>query len=168
MRPPRFFLREENEVFAARSEAREKLFLARLSSVKLIRALERPTGRFENTSEVSREASARPDGLSSFAQSSGSDQEDPIPVGKRKRKYHNTQERGSSYRILSFDPESIIHPRSTEWLPCEEVAQYVQDHIRKGFDHEVQNILRSECPLPSLQGKVTETPDLDRNMATFM
>ncbi|KAJ1081416.1 hypothetical protein NDU88_001598 [Pleurodeles waltl] len=66
-----------------------------------------------DTSEGSREASARPDGLSSSAQSSGSDQdqEDPKPTGKRKRKFHNTQERGSSYRNLSFDLESIIHPR---------------------------------------------------------
>ncbi|KAJ1082628.1 hypothetical protein NDU88_002793 [Pleurodeles waltl] len=128
-----------------------------------IRALERPTRRFEpdilgnmaasvmqdhgndvysslDMSEVSREASARPDGLSSSAQSSSSDQdqEDPKPVVKRKRKSHNTQERGSSYRNLSFDPEIIIHPRSTEWLPCEEVAQYIQDHIHKGFDREVR------------------------------
>ncbi|KAJ1177983.1 hypothetical protein NDU88_003233 [Pleurodeles waltl] len=93
-----------------------------------------------DTSEGSRDTSARSDGLSSSAQSSGSDQdqEDPKPTGKRKRKSHNTQERGSAYRNLSFDPESIIHPRSIEWLPCEEVAQYVQDHIRKRFDREVR------------------------------
>ncbi|KAJ1216749.1 hypothetical protein NDU88_004348 [Pleurodeles waltl] len=123
-----------------------------------------------DTAEGSREASARPDGLSSSAQSSGSDQdqEDPKPTGKRKRKSHNTQDRGSSYCNLSFDPDSIIHPRSTEWLPCEEVAQYVQDYICKGFDPEVRNTLRSECPRPSLRGKVTETPDLDPNMETFM
>ncbi|KAJ1217409.1 hypothetical protein NDU88_005003 [Pleurodeles waltl] len=43
-------------------------------------------------SEVSREATARPDGLSSSAQSSGldQDQEDHIPAGKHKRKSHNT------------------------------------------------------------------------------
>ncbi|KAJ1177631.1 hypothetical protein NDU88_002884 [Pleurodeles waltl] len=67
-----------------------------------------------DTSEGSREASARSDDLSSSAQSTGSDQdqEDPKPTGKRKRKSHNSQERGSSYRNLSFDSESIIHPRS--------------------------------------------------------
>ncbi|KAJ1216761.1 hypothetical protein NDU88_004360 [Pleurodeles waltl] len=57
-------------------------------------------------SEGSRETSAKPDGLSSSAQTSGSDQEDPKPSGKRKRKSHNTQESSSSYRNLSFDPES--------------------------------------------------------------
>ncbi|KAJ1172910.1 hypothetical protein NDU88_004752 [Pleurodeles waltl] len=48
-----------------------------------------------DTSEGSRETSARPDSLSSFAQSSASDQdqEDPKPSGKRKRKSHNTQKR---------------------------------------------------------------------------
>ncbi|KAJ1143144.1 hypothetical protein NDU88_009455 [Pleurodeles waltl] len=93
-----------------------------------------------DTSEGNRESSARPDDLSSSAQSSVSDQEqeDPKPSGKRKRKSHNTQERSSSYRNLSFDPENIIHPRSTEWLPCDEVVQYVQDHIRKGFDREAR------------------------------
>ncbi|KAJ1130303.1 hypothetical protein NDU88_008656 [Pleurodeles waltl] len=101
-------------------------------------ALKRPLSSADILANMA--ASGIPDGLSSSAQSSGSDQdqEDPKPVGKRKRKCHNTQERGSSYRNLSFDPESIIHPRSTEWLPCEEVAQYVQDHIRKGFDREVR------------------------------
>ncbi|KAJ1083758.1 hypothetical protein NDU88_003913 [Pleurodeles waltl] len=63
-----------------------------------------------DTSEGSRETSARPDGLSSSAQSSGSDQdqEDPKSTGKRKHKSHNTQDRGSSYCNLSFDPESIM------------------------------------------------------------
>ncbi|KAJ1093526.1 hypothetical protein NDU88_006626 [Pleurodeles waltl] len=61
-----------------------------------------------DTSEAGREASRRPEGLpSSSSHSSGSDhdQEDPKPVGKRKRKSHNTQERSSSYRNLFFDPE---------------------------------------------------------------
>ncbi|KAJ1148948.1 hypothetical protein NDU88_001772 [Pleurodeles waltl] len=57
---------------------------------------------------------------SSASHSSGSDldQEDPKPTGKRKCKSHNTQEQSSSSHTLSFDPESIIHPRSTEWIPC--------------------------------------------------
>ncbi|KAJ1163875.1 hypothetical protein NDU88_004327 [Pleurodeles waltl] len=123
-----------------------------------------------DTSDTGRKASFRPEGLSSSSPSSGLDQdhEDPKPMGKRKHKSHNTEERSSSLRNLSFDPESIIHPRSSEWLPCEEVAQYVQDHIRKGFDRDVQNTLRSECPRPSLLGKVAENPDLDPNMVMFM
>ncbi|KAJ1159750.1 hypothetical protein NDU88_000255 [Pleurodeles waltl] len=66
-----------------------------------------------DTSEGNRESSARPDDLSSSSQSSASDQdqEDPKPSGKSKRKSRNTQERSSSYRKLSFDPENIIHPR---------------------------------------------------------
>ncbi|KAJ1205843.1 hypothetical protein NDU88_001268 [Pleurodeles waltl] len=123
-----------------------------------------------DTSDTDREASSRPEGLSSSSPSSGSDQdhEVPTPMGKGKRKSHNTKERSSSLRNLSFDPENIIHPRSSEWLPCEEIAQYVQDHIRKGFDREVRKTLRSECLRPSLLGRVAETPDLDPNMATFM
>ncbi|KAJ1204306.1 hypothetical protein NDU88_008085 [Pleurodeles waltl] len=59
-----------------------------------------------DTSEGSRETSAKPDGLSSSAQSSASDQdqEDPKPSGKHKRKSYCTQERSSSYCNLSFDP----------------------------------------------------------------
>ncbi|KAJ1164535.1 hypothetical protein NDU88_004972 [Pleurodeles waltl] len=117
-----------------------------------------------DTSESNRETSTKPDNLSSSAQSSTSDQdqEDPKPSGKCKRKSHSTQERSSSYRNLSFDPENIIHPRSTEWLPCEEVAQYVKDHIHKGFDREVRNTLRSECPRPFLQGKVQKSRSSDQ------
>ncbi|KAJ1115367.1 hypothetical protein NDU88_003591 [Pleurodeles waltl] len=66
-----------------------------------------------DTSEGSRETYTKPDDLSSSDQSPASDQdqENPKPSGKRKRKSHNTQERSSSYRNLSFDPENIIHPR---------------------------------------------------------
>ncbi|KAJ1210031.1 hypothetical protein NDU88_005399 [Pleurodeles waltl] len=93
-----------------------------------------------DTSDTGREASSKPEGVSSPSPSSDSDQEqdDPKPTGKRKRKSHNVKERSSSLPNLSFDPESIIQPRSSEWLPCEEVAQYVQDHIRKGFDRDVR------------------------------
>ncbi|KAJ1142868.1 hypothetical protein NDU88_009181 [Pleurodeles waltl] len=59
-----------------------------------------------DTSEGNRESLARPDDLSSSAQSSApdQDQEDPKPSGKRKRKSHNTQERpeikGVSVEVL--------------------------------------------------------------------
>ncbi|KAJ1110965.1 hypothetical protein NDU88_008311 [Pleurodeles waltl] len=107
---------------------------------------------------------------SSISLSSGSDQDqdEPKPSGKRKREPHNTQEGDQVPRTLSFDLENIIHPRSTEWIPCVEVAHYVQDRIRKGFDRDVRNTLCSECPRPLLLGKLAETPELDPNMATFI
>ncbi|KAJ1083750.1 hypothetical protein NDU88_003905 [Pleurodeles waltl] len=49
-----------------------------------------------------------------------------------------------------------------------EVAHYVQDRLRKSLEREVRNTLRSECPRPSLLGKVDDTPELDPNMATFL
>ncbi|KAJ1177059.1 hypothetical protein NDU88_002323 [Pleurodeles waltl] len=70
----------------------------------------------------------------SLSSDSDQDQIEPKPSGKRKRKSRNTQESDQTLRNLSFDPENIIHPRSTEWIPCAEVALCVQDRIRKGFD----------------------------------
>ncbi|KAJ1087503.1 hypothetical protein NDU88_000672 [Pleurodeles waltl] len=78
------------------------------------------------------------------------------------------QEEAQPPRTLSFDPENIIHPWSTEWIPCVEVAHYVQDRIRKGFDRDVHDTFRSECPRPLLLGKMVEMPELDPNMATFI
>ncbi|KAJ1218458.1 hypothetical protein NDU88_006038 [Pleurodeles waltl] len=73
---------------------------------------------------------------SSHSSSSDSDQDqiEPKPSGKRKHRSRNTQESDQTLRNLSFYPENIIHARSTEWIPCAEVALYVQDRIRKGFD----------------------------------
>ncbi|KAJ1171584.1 hypothetical protein NDU88_003445 [Pleurodeles waltl] len=63
---------------------------------------------------------------SSNSPSSGSDQDqaDPKPAGKCKRKLRNMQKGDQPPRTLSFDPENIIHPRSTEWILCAEVAHY--------------------------------------------
>ncbi|KAJ1174087.1 hypothetical protein NDU88_005910 [Pleurodeles waltl] len=69
---------------------------------------------------------------------------------------------------LLFFPEDIIHLRSTKWVPTAEVAHYVQNRLRKSFEKEVHNTVRSECPRPSLLGKVAETPELDPSMATFL
>ncbi|KAJ1139940.1 hypothetical protein NDU88_006302 [Pleurodeles waltl] len=100
--------------------------------------------------------------------SSEPDQAEPKPSGKRKRKSHIIHESDQTPRTLSFDPENIIDPRSTEWIPCAEVAHDLQDRIRKGFDRDVRNTLRSECPRPSLLGKMAEMPALDPNMDTFI
>ncbi|KAJ1138284.1 hypothetical protein NDU88_004675 [Pleurodeles waltl] len=99
--------------------------------------------------EIPETSSTLTEGLpSSASQSSDSDidQEEPKPTGKHKHKSHYSQEYSSSFLTLSFDPENIIHPRSLDWIPCAEVAHYVQDHIGKGFDRDVRSTLRSECP----------------------
>ncbi|KAJ1207762.1 hypothetical protein NDU88_003152 [Pleurodeles waltl] len=92
---------------------------------------------------------------------------DPKAAGTRKRKSKNVKD-SQALCNLSFDPQAIIRPRSTEWIPYAKVVHYVQDRIRKGFDRDVCRTLRSECPCTSLLGKVVETPELDRNLATFM
>ncbi|KAJ1091841.1 hypothetical protein NDU88_004956 [Pleurodeles waltl] len=98
-----------------------------------------------------------------------SDISEPKQAGKRKRKAkHYAADDVTPQGNLLFDPENIIHPRSTEWVPCAEGALYVQDRLRKGFDKDIRSTLRSECPRPSLQGKVADTPELDPSVATFL
>ncbi|KAJ1089159.1 hypothetical protein NDU88_002310 [Pleurodeles waltl] len=84
----------------------------------------------------------------SISPSSGSDrdQDEPNPSGKHKSKSHNTQEGDQAPHNLSFDLENTIRPRSTEWIPCAEVAHYVEDRIRKGFDRDVR---KTKVPDPS-------------------
>ncbi|KAJ1130920.1 hypothetical protein NDU88_009264, partial [Pleurodeles waltl] len=65
-------------------------------------------------------------------------------------------------------PEDIVHPRSSLWLPPPEVADYVESHIRHSFDKDVRSRLRSECPRPDFPYKVTETPELDPTLVTFL
>ncbi|KAJ1169144.1 hypothetical protein NDU88_001050 [Pleurodeles waltl] len=88
--------------------------------------------------------------------------------GKRKARHTDDPETPVMGKNLQFDPDSIIHPRSTEWVPCQEVAKFVQARLRKGFEKDVRNTLRSECPRPALSGKVAETPELDPHMVTFL
>ncbi|KAJ1211368.1 hypothetical protein NDU88_006728 [Pleurodeles waltl] len=109
------------------------------------------------------------DSQSSAAHTSDSERscDESKKSGKRKRKSHHAADETLVHENLFFDPESIIHPRSTEWIPSVEVAQYVQDTLRKGFDKDVHSTLRSECPCPSLLGKVDDTPELDPSMATL-
>ncbi|KAJ1150495.1 hypothetical protein NDU88_003286 [Pleurodeles waltl] len=71
-------------------------------------------------------------------------------------------------QVLDFDPTEIIYPRSSNWVPPPEVAQYVQANLRKSFDKEVRSRLKAECPRPDLEGKVSETPEIDPTMVTFM
>ncbi|KAJ1130977.1 hypothetical protein NDU88_009321 [Pleurodeles waltl] len=100
---------------------------------------------------------------------SDSDISEPKQVGKRKRKAkHYAADDVNPQGNLLFDPENIIHTRSTEWFPCAEVVHYVQDRLCKGFDKDIRSTLRSECPRPSLWGKVADTLELDPSVATFL
>ncbi|XP_069074978.1 uncharacterized protein [Pleurodeles waltl] len=111
---------------------------------------------------------------SSSDTSSISDSEDKSSSDKRKgkrkckkRHYDNSDLSPPPAKYLLFDPDNIIHPKSTEWTPCPEMAAYVQSRLRKSFEKDIHSTLRSECPRPSLEGKVAETPKSDPHMITF-
>ncbi|KAJ1152116.1 hypothetical protein NDU88_004893 [Pleurodeles waltl] len=77
---------------------------------------------------------------------------------KRARKSSSSQGKDRSHspsNPFQFNPEDIIHPCSANWAPAQAVADYLHDKLRKGFDKEVRNRLRAECPRP-------EIPDKDR------
>lgn len=57
-------------------------------------------------------------------------QEDQQPAAKRKCKSHYSMSEVPASKILQFDPENIVHPRSTEWVPYMEVKLYVRDRLR--------------------------------------
>ncbi|KAJ1208689.1 hypothetical protein NDU88_004072 [Pleurodeles waltl] len=103
------------------------------------------------------------------AHATDSDKSDDEPRTKKRKSHHSSTEAPEvAGRNLLFEPENILYSRSTEWVLRAEVAHYVQEELRKSFEHEVCNTLRSECPRPSLLDKVGETPELDPNMATFL
>ncbi|KAJ1196472.1 hypothetical protein NDU88_000343 [Pleurodeles waltl] len=90
---------------------------------------------------------------------------------KRARKSGSSPGKESSHspsNPFQFNPEDIIHPRSADWAPAQAVADYLHDKLRKGFDKEVRNRLRAECPRPEIPDKVAETPDIDPSMLTFL
>ncbi|KAJ1091282.1 hypothetical protein NDU88_004409 [Pleurodeles waltl] len=69
---------------------------------------------------------------------------------------------------FQFNPEDIVHPRSADWAPAQEVAEYLHGKLRRSFDKEVRNRLRAECPRLELPDKVVETPEIDASMLTFL
>ncbi|KAJ1081024.1 hypothetical protein NDU88_001211 [Pleurodeles waltl] len=109
---------------------------------------------------------------SSSAHSSDADSEveleDYPGPSKRKKTEKAKSPVSKTPRVLTFNPEDIIHPCSSSWTPPPEVALYLQEHIRAGFDKDVRARLRAECPTPDIEGKVTDTPDIDPTMVTFM
>ena len=71
-------------------------------------------------------------------------------------------------KFLTFDPKEIVHPTSNLWLPPQEVADYVETHIQQGFDKDVRARLRAECPRPDLTSKVTDTPEVDPTLISYL
>ncbi|KAJ1218201.1 hypothetical protein NDU88_005784 [Pleurodeles waltl] len=103
---------------------------------------------------------------SSSKPSSESDSEEDLGdrLGPSKRKKSETAKAPppKAPRVLTFSPEEIIHPRSSSWAPPSEVAEYLQNHIRAGFDKDVRARLRAECPRPDLEDTETSTPQKAR------
>ncbi|XP_078514883.1 uncharacterized protein LOC144773614 [Lissotriton helveticus] len=67
-----------------------------------------------------------------------------------------------------LNPEELLHPRSSQWVPAPKVAAYMAARLRKPLDQEVRSCLWAECPRPTLEGKVTVTPEIDAKMSTFL
>ncbi|KAJ1175308.1 hypothetical protein NDU88_000596 [Pleurodeles waltl] len=105
---------------------------------------------------------------SSSQDSSGNDQDDAPGASKKMHRDRGSDPGPSPPKELTFDPTEIVHPRSTNWVPLPEVANYVQSHLRQGIDKGVRERLRSECPRPDQAGKVSDTPEVDLTMVTFM
>ncbi|XP_040261447.1 uncharacterized protein LOC120977521 [Bufo bufo] len=67
-----------------------------------------------------------------------------------------------------FDPDSLHHPRSAEWLPLDHVAQYLAARVRCPLTKEARNKLKAECPRPIVANKVCDTPSVDPKMVQFL
>ncbi|KAJ1122561.1 hypothetical protein NDU88_001047 [Pleurodeles waltl] len=55
------------------------------------------------------------------------------PPRKHKKKTHHPEKPVITTKVLTFEPEDIVHPRSTLWLSPAEDAEYVESQIRHGF-----------------------------------
>ncbi|KAJ1088644.1 hypothetical protein NDU88_001800 [Pleurodeles waltl] len=102
----------------------------------------------------------------SSSSSEHSSEQGDVPPPKRKKKAHHQEV--PTPKVLTFEPEDIVHPRSSLWLPPPGVADYVEAHIRHGFDKDIHSRLRSECLRPDFPSKVTKTPELDPTLVTFL
>ncbi|KAJ1174960.1 hypothetical protein NDU88_000251 [Pleurodeles waltl] len=79
------------------------------------------------------------DPASSSSSSEHSSEQEDAPPRKRKKKAHHKEV--PTPKVLTFEPEDIVHPRSSLWLPPPEVADYVEAHIRHGFDKDIRSRL---------------------------
>ncbi|KAJ1106815.1 hypothetical protein NDU88_004213 [Pleurodeles waltl] len=102
------------------------------------------------------------DPVSSSSEQSSEQGDDP--PRKRKKKVHHQE--APTPKLLTFEPEDIVHPRSSLWLPPPEVADYVESHIRHSFDKEVRSRLSLseavQCGETSPNPKFVGVPQLAR------
>ncbi|KAJ1148326.1 hypothetical protein NDU88_001163 [Pleurodeles waltl] len=108
------------------------------------------------------------DSLGSVRETLQEDLGDRSGLSKRKKTETAKAPPPKAPRVLTFSPEEIIHPRSSSWASPPDVAEYLQNHFRAGFDKDMRARLRAECPRPDLEGKVTDTPDIDPTMVIFL
>ncbi|KAJ1161392.1 hypothetical protein NDU88_001878 [Pleurodeles waltl] len=80
--------------------------------------------------------------LNSSSSSDHSSEQVEDPPQKRKKKMNHQEDSIPTPKVLTFEPEDIVYPRCTLWLPLVEVADYVESHIRHGFEEEVHSRLR--------------------------
>ncbi|KAJ1090519.1 hypothetical protein NDU88_003651 [Pleurodeles waltl] len=102
---------------------------------------------------------SREDLVSSSSDHSSETGDDPLH--KRKKKSHHQEDPLPTPKVLTFEPEDIVHPRSSLWVPPAEVSDYVESHIRHSFDKEVRSRLRSECPRVDFSSKPQKTNSWD-------
>ncbi|KAJ1146577.1 hypothetical protein NDU88_012843 [Pleurodeles waltl] len=110
-----------------------------------------------SSSTTAPKASTQGDSGCSSSSSRSPDQGDASIPCKSTKKSCQFQVALDAPKVLIFDPEDIIHPRSSSWTPPSEVAEYIQTHICHGFDKEIRSRLRSEWPRPDLPSKLDPT-----------
>nr|XP_014340700.1 PREDICTED: uncharacterized protein LOC106702552 [Latimeria chalumnae] len=66
-----------------------------------------------------------------------------------------------------LDPETLKHPRSSEWSPSPGVAAFFEKYLRHQLSNKARQRLRAECPRPSLKGDVQATPAVDKSLLTY-
>ncbi|CAH2274881.1 Hypothetical predicted protein [Pelobates cultripes] len=67
-----------------------------------------------------------------------------------------------------FDPDDLRHPRSAKWSPFEHVACYIGAWVRKPLERVTCNMLRAECPCPTVPDEVCKTPQVNPKIAQFL
>ncbi|XP_078533880.1 uncharacterized protein LOC144820113 [Lissotriton helveticus] len=92
---------------------------------------------------------------------------DPPPPKFPKSDSFNFDPVYDSEGLPMFDPSSIRHPNSTEWLPSHHVGEYISARLRLPLEAAVRSRLKSECPKPALPDKITLVPSIDQPLLTF-
>ncbi|KAJ1179569.1 hypothetical protein NDU88_004803 [Pleurodeles waltl] len=108
-----------------------------------LESLIRAMAKEHNYNASTQKTKSREDLVSSSSAHSSETEE--YPPRKRKKKSHHQEDPLPTPKVLTFEPEDIVHPFSSLWVPPAEVSDYVESHIRHIFDKEVRSRLRSEC-----------------------